>query len=113
MQGKYIEHQALKARGGRERISMVTSFRPKSPFAVDETVLFGVRGISDLPTLLSQYTRYRLENLEERVHDELRQFWKHSQAGKVFDVEEVKSWLLQQKQYLESTIAELDGRKML
>lgn len=28
MQGRYIEHQALKAFGGRERISMVTSFEP-------------------------------------------------------------------------------------
>ncbi|KZL79494.1 hypothetical protein CI238_05854, partial [Colletotrichum incanum] len=31
MQGRYIEHQALKAFGDRKRISMVTSFRAKSP----------------------------------------------------------------------------------
>ncbi|KAL4868895.1 hypothetical protein BDV12DRAFT_185606 [Aspergillus spectabilis] len=51
LQGRYIDHQALKAHGGRERISMVTCFRPTSPLVKDETVLVGVRGISDLSEL--------------------------------------------------------------
>lgn len=37
MQGRYLEHQALKALGGRERISIVTAFRPKSHLVRDET----------------------------------------------------------------------------
>lgn len=65
MQGRYIEHAALKAKGGRERIAMVTSLRPRSALAKDETVLGGVRGISHIPTLYAQYAEYRLENLEE------------------------------------------------
>ncbi|KAL4920413.1 hypothetical protein BDW62DRAFT_5281 [Aspergillus aurantiobrunneus] len=72
MQGRYIEHQALKALGGRERISMVTCFRQKSPLVKDETVLVGVRGISDLSELYIQYTEYRLEILEERIRHRLR-----------------------------------------
>jgi hypothetical protein len=109
MQGKYIEHQALKAHGGREWISMVTSFRPKCPLAKDETVLFGVRGISDLPTPLTQYMGYRLENLGESVRDELRQLRKRAKAGETFDAQDIKIWLLEQKRYVESTIVELEG----
>lgn len=41
MQGRYTKHQALKALGGCEHISMVTSSWPKSPFIKDETVLTG------------------------------------------------------------------------
>lgn len=66
MQGRYIEHQALKALGGRERISMITSFRPKSPFVKDESVLTGVRPISNVSELYAQYTGYRIETLQER-----------------------------------------------
>ncbi|PVH91173.1 hypothetical protein DM02DRAFT_546313, partial [Periconia macrospinosa] len=32
LQGRYVTHQAMRARGGKERITSVTSFRPKSPF---------------------------------------------------------------------------------
>ena len=38
-----IEHQALKALGGRERISMAATFRPRSPMMKDETVPASVR----------------------------------------------------------------------
>ncbi|KAL4975396.1 hypothetical protein BDW66DRAFT_160538 [Aspergillus desertorum] len=43
-------HRAPSARalGGRERISIVTCFRPGSPRIKDKTVLVGVGGISDL-----------------------------------------------------------------
>ena len=39
LQGRYIEHQALRALGQRERITMVTSFRPRSSSLPDDTVL--------------------------------------------------------------------------
>lgn len=109
MQGKYIEHQALKARGNRERISMVTSFRPKWPWIKDETTLDGVRGISDLPTLLSQYTEYRLKNIEERVRRMLRQWRQARKAGHDPDFKGVRDWLLEQMTFIEATAAELSS----
>lgn len=107
MQGRYIEHQALKARGGRERISMVTPFRPKSPFVKDEIILTGVRPISNLDEVYTQYTQYRLENLEERIRDRLRTERKRELAKKPFQVAEVKDFLIDQKEYLESMIREI------
>jgi hypothetical protein len=61
MQGRYIEHQALKALGCRERTSSVTWLRDKSTLVKDETVLIGIRGISNSPVLYTQYIKYRLE----------------------------------------------------
>lgn len=107
LQGRYIEHQALKALGGRERISMVTCFRPKSPLVKDETVLVGVRGISDLSELYTQYTEYRLEILEERVRHRLKAERKREAAGRPFDVAAVKAFLTEQKGFIESMLEEI------
>ncbi|KAJ5355328.1 uncharacterized protein N7496_012540 [Penicillium cataractarum] len=107
MQGRYIEHQALKAMGGRERISMVTCFRPKSPLVKDETVLVGVRGISNISELYTQYTEYRLEILEERVRHQLKQERERETAKKPFNVPEMKRFLTNQKLFIESMLTEI------
>ncbi|KAH0421633.1 hypothetical protein CcaCcLH18_13312 [Colletotrichum camelliae] len=67
IQGRYIEHQALKAFRGRKRISIVTSFHAKSTFIKDETTLAGVRTTSVLWDLYTQFTDYQLEIVEERI----------------------------------------------
>ncbi|PWY87287.1 hypothetical protein BO94DRAFT_517154 [Aspergillus sclerotioniger CBS 115572] len=107
MQGRYIEHQALKALGGRERISMVTCFRPKSPFMKDETVLTGVRGISDLSELYTQYTIYRLEILEERLRARLKTERQRELAKRQYDIGDARSFLTEQKEFLESMLTEI------
>ena len=107
MQGRYIEHLALKALGGRERISMVTSFRPKSALVKDETILTGVRGISTLPELYSQYTQYRLEVLEERIHATSKKVRERERSKRPFDTAGMRSFLNEQKQYLEAMLIEL------
>ncbi|KAL5339179.1 hypothetical protein BJX70DRAFT_408308 [Aspergillus crustosus] len=107
LQGRYIEHQALKAHGGRERISMVTCFRPKSPLIKDETVLVGVRGISDLSELYTQYTEYRLEILEERIRHFMKGERGRVVAKKGFDIAGTKRFLLEQKRFIESMLVEI------
>lgn len=107
MQGRYIEHQALKPLGGRERISMVTSFRPKSPLIKDETVLVGVRGISDLSELYTQYTEYRLEILEERIRHKMKEEREREIAKRPFDTASTRAWLVEQRMFFESMITEL------
>lgn len=107
MQGRYIEHQALKAMGGRERISMITSFRPKNPLVRDEIVLTGVRPISTLPELYGQYTQYRLEVLKERVGAHEKKVRERERSGRQFDIEETRKFITEQKQYLEAMLDEL------
>ncbi|KAI1204693.1 uncharacterized protein F4807DRAFT_454516 [Annulohypoxylon truncatum] len=107
MQGRYIYHQALKAFGGRERISMVTALRPKSPFVRDETILTGSRPISNLAELYPQYTEYRLEVLEERFRTKLKEERRREVLRKPFDLVDIRGFLAEQKEYLESMLEEL------
>jgi hypothetical protein len=92
MQGRYIEHQALAAFGGQERITMVTSFRPRSPRIRDDTVLTTVRPISNLSDLYGQTVEYHLENAEARIRNMLKNIRDSMKAGAT-DVEAIKSFL--------------------
>ncbi|KAL6244557.1 hypothetical protein RBB50_008799 [Rhinocladiella similis] len=107
LQGRYIEHQALKAWGGRERISMVTSFRPKSPFCKDETSLAGLRGITDLNVLYHQYAEYRLQVLETRMRTKRQHLIESFGKPDGFDIEGTRCFLEEQKRYVEAMLKEL------
>ncbi|KAJ5739054.1 hypothetical protein N7533_011838 [Penicillium manginii] len=107
MQGRYIEHQALKAFGGRERISMITSFRAKSPLIRDETVLTSVRPISEVSELYTQFNIYRMEILEERLRARLAHDRRKELAKRPLDTAAARKFLTEQKEFLEATIAEL------
>lgn len=50
-----------------ERVTIVISFRPKSPLLLDETTNANVRNKSHLSELYFQWTTYRLEVLAERA----------------------------------------------
>jgi hypothetical protein len=92
LQGRYIKHQALRAFGSQERITMVTSFRPRSPFVRDDTVLNTVRPISELSDLYGQVAEYHLENMEARVRHMLKTVRESMKAG-CTDVKAIKSFL--------------------
>lgn len=107
MQGRYIEHQALKAMGGRERISMVTCFRPKSPHVRDETVLTGVRGISQKSELYRQYTEYRLNLLQDRIASKVKSEAMREKYNKPFGIKETREWLQEQNDYIQAMLNEI------
>ncbi|PYH81020.1 hypothetical protein BO82DRAFT_416623 [Aspergillus uvarum CBS 121591] len=107
MQGRYIEHQALKAQGGRERISMVTPFRPRNPSIRDELILTGSRAISNWSELYHGFTEYRLELLEERIRLKLKEERKRVDTKRPFNITGMTDFLAAQKDFLEATIAEL------
>ncbi|KAG9248311.1 hypothetical protein BJ878DRAFT_476571 [Calycina marina] len=92
LQGRYIDHQALQAFGGQERITMVTSFRPRSPRIRDDTVLTTVRPISNLSDLYGQTIEYQLENAESRIRDMLKNVRDAMKAGST-NVPSIKSFL--------------------
>ncbi|KAJ5443923.1 uncharacterized protein N7458_007795 [Penicillium daleae] len=87
MQGRYIENQALKALGGRKRISMVTPFGPWNPFIRDEL--------------------YRLVLLEERIRLKLKEERKRVDTKHVFNISDMTGFVAVQKDLLEAAIAEL------
>ncbi|EEH19151.1 hypothetical protein PABG_01470 [Paracoccidioides brasiliensis Pb03] len=100
LQGRYIEHQALRAMGKTERITMVTSFRPRSAIIRDDTVLTTVRAVSDLSELYLQFSEYRLEMLEERIRIQLKEIRNRRRAGRNFNTKAMKKFLVEQEKFL-------------
>ncbi|KAH7175318.1 hypothetical protein EDB81DRAFT_895811 [Dactylonectria macrodidyma] len=107
MQGRYIHHQALKAFGGRERIAMVTAFRPKSAFIRDESILTGCRAISHIDELYPQYIEYRLSNLEERFRRALQEEKRRQVERKKFDITGMRAFLTEQLKYIQTSLNEV------
>lgn len=107
LQGRYIEHRALRAIGGQERITMVTSFRPKDPLTRDDTILATVRSVSDLSQLYGQYAEYRLEILEERVRNELKKLREQKKTHNRFNTTDFKKFLTIQKDFLGSMLDQM------
>ncbi|KAA8898758.1 hypothetical protein FN846DRAFT_200119 [Sphaerosporella brunnea] len=93
LQGKYIDHIALPSTNARERITMVTSFRPKDPMITDDSHLVTVRPISDLNEMYNQWTDYRVEIAQERCHNLIKKLRENKRVGRDFDVIGVKDKL--------------------
>ncbi|VTT66887.1 unnamed protein product [Fusarium fujikuroi] len=84
LQGRYVQHAALKAIG-KERLSFITAFRPKSPFVRDEIVLTGSRPISNQSELVYDYCTYRADVLEIRFREHAKKLREQQAAGIKFN----------------------------
>lgn len=101
LQGRYIEHKALQALGVTERITMVTSFRPRSSSITDDSVLTMVRPISILGDLYHQLVEYRCEVIQDRFRDANRLMWDQKRARRSFDLVSLMESLRKQIDFLE------------
>lgn len=93
--------------GGAERITMVTSFRPKSATVQDDTILSTVRPISDLSELYGQYSEYRLELLDERLRDQIKEVRARKQTNRRFDTIGFKKFLAEQRAFIDSMLMQM------
>ncbi|KAI0911835.1 hypothetical protein F4823DRAFT_264255 [Ustulina deusta] len=100
LQGRYIEHEALRTLGTTERITMVTSLRPRDPLQKDDTVLTTVRPISNINDLYNQFAEYRLQMLEERIRTQLKEIRDLSAAGRRVATKKLKSFFQEQENFL-------------
>lgn len=107
LQGRYITHRALQAKGAKERITAVTSFRPRSPFVKDDSVLRTVRPVSNLSELYPDFAEYRLEIMQQRIARELEELRARRTAGEPFDTRDHKAFLQESADYMELTNNEL------
>ena len=107
LQGRYLLHQALNTFGGAERITMVTSLRPRSPFVKDDTTLRTVRGVSHLPTLYAEFSDYRLANLLRQVERKRAEVRAQMQGNGEFDTIAMREFLSAVAGNLERTREEL------
>lgn len=107
LQGRYITHMALRALGNAERITSVTSFRPKSPFVRDDSVLGTVRPVSNLPDLYFDFAKYRMEVLVDRLQAGLKSLRDENCAGKRISVTVLKDFLAEQEAFITFTNEEI------
>ncbi|KZL81735.1 hypothetical protein CI238_10812 [Colletotrichum incanum] len=107
LQGRYVEHQALAAIGGAERVTMITFFRPRDPCMKDDSVLTSIRPISDHSELYYQWTKYRFGVLQERFKAMLKTLEEEHDAVKQTDIKNVKYFLAQQEDYIAVTNREI------
>lgn len=97
----------MRALGAHERITSVTSFRPKSAFLKDDTELRTVRPVSNLSELYGGFADYRLRILEDRVRRARQELDACRVAGRKFDTLEHKSFLKEIIAFAERTNGEL------
>lgn len=122
LQGRYITHTAAPAANMPERITVVTSFRPKNPLLLDETTNANVRNKSHLSELYYQWTTYRLDVLAQRAQiaaKELRDRYEknvreNDPEGKpglcrveTVNIDEVRDWCEAQMEYIRQTLHEM------
>jgi len=72
LEGPYIEHKALRAFGSKERITSLTSFRPRNLYLPDKTVPTTVSPVLTLDQLYGQYAEDRFEFLQKRSEDQIK-----------------------------------------
>jgi hypothetical protein len=108
MQGGCIEHIALRAIGTGERVTMVTSFRPRDPCLKDVSNLGNVKRSSSWDQLFKQWSTYRLEVLEKRA----KLLRERIETGKLSGTEIaslVAEWNEEQFSYMKHTAVEMVG----
>lgn len=121
LQGRHVSHIALPSGNMPERITIVTSFRPRSPQLLDQSSNMNVRTKSRLPELYYQWTSYRLHLLAERFRLEGEKIdadyakaiaeTDDSRRGDlrrdVVDVSALTEWIDQQVRYMKQTVWEM------
>lgn len=107
LQGRCVNHQALAAHGGNERITGVTSFRPRDPTTKDSSVLTSIRPISNHSDLYYQWTKYRIEVLQKRLEALLQLVEQDRRENKPTNKQMIKGFLQEHEEWLALTNKEI------
>jgi len=101
LQGGEVQHLAARAKGVKERISTITSYRSKVPNVYDSSYITNIRPYADLGSLYPEWTRYRLRKLRDEITHYLDKTGDESSS--YFQREELQSIITQQIEYLHRT----------
>ncbi|KAJ5692262.1 hypothetical protein N7462_001685 [Penicillium macrosclerotiorum] len=67
LQGGEVEHLAARAKGVKERISTITSYRSKVPATYDSSFMTNIRPYADLDALYPEWIKYRLQKSKDEI----------------------------------------------
>jgi hypothetical protein len=106
MQGGSINHAALRCLGKGERITFVTSFRPRDPALKDTSTLRTVKPISNTDVLFRQWATYRLDVISQRASIMKKELDVKGRSAE--DIKKIMAmWTEEQIEYLRTTVAEM------
>ncbi|KAI3293871.1 hypothetical protein DTO002I6_4817 [Penicillium roqueforti] len=106
LQGGEVCHLAARAKGVKERISTITSYRSTMPNVYDSSYITNVRPYADTTSLYPEWTQYRLRKLRDELTHYLDEMEKDEEPAK--EREDIQSLIDQQIDYLRRT-----SRKMV
>ncbi|OCT49933.1 hypothetical protein CLCR_07267 [Cladophialophora carrionii] len=120
LQGRHVSHIAIPTGNMPERITIVTSLRPRDPLLLESSSLMNVRNKSQLPELYYQWSSYRLHLLSERFRLEAerldvahRKEIQATEGGKgscktdIVDLAGLQKWMDEQMMYMKRTLFEM------
>lgn len=115
LQGGCTKHAAFRTIGAHERVTIVTSFRPKDLALRDNSTLRNIgHETSDMNEVHYQFTQYRLRLVRDRVDDFLKRLAERKRTlvggQEILKREELNGWVEQQVEHLQSTVYEMFDR---
>ncbi|EKV12955.1 hypothetical protein PDIP_51400 [Penicillium digitatum Pd1] len=101
LQGGEVCHLAARAKGVKERISTITSYRSATPKVYDSSYITNVRPYADTNTLYPEWIRYRLRKLRDELTHHLDEMEKEEDAAQ--ERKDIQNLIDQQIDYLQRT----------
>ncbi|OQE92509.1 hypothetical protein PENNAL_c0007G02178 [Penicillium nalgiovense] len=101
LQGGGVCHLAARAKGVKERISTITSYRSKMSNVYDSSYITNVRPYADTNSLYPEWTQYRLRKLRDELTHHLDGMEK--EEGPVQARKDIQKLVDQQIDYLQRT----------
>jgi hypothetical protein len=115
LQGGYTKHAAFRTIGAPERVTMVTSFRPKSLSLRDHSTLRNITSAtSDMAEVNYQFASYRVRIVRDRAEELLRRLAERKRSlpkgQEIIEREELNDWVEEQVEHLRTTVYEMFDR---
>ncbi|KAH8700757.1 hypothetical protein BGW36DRAFT_395782 [Talaromyces proteolyticus] len=101
LQGSKVQHLAARARGVKERISTITSYRSSVPTVYDSSYMTNIRPYANLNILYPEWTQYRLRKLRDEITHYLETVEKEPELA--LDRVVLEKLLTEQTEYLRRT----------
>ncbi|KAI8716629.1 hypothetical protein NCS52_00957100 [Fusarium sp. LHS14.1] len=115
LQGGKVQHLAARARGVKERISTITSYRSSVPTVYDSSYMTNIRPYANLNSLYPQWAQYRLRKMRDEINNYLDQIEKDPEL--TLDRVELENFINEQVGYLRRTSRQMippeDQKRML
>ncbi|KAJ5726963.1 hypothetical protein N7493_005990 [Penicillium malachiteum] len=109
LQGGEVEHLAARAKGVKERISTITSYRSAVPTIYDSSYMTNVRPYANLNSLYTEWTQYRLRKLKDEITHYLNRVEEEPEL--VLDGAALEKLVAEQTDYLQRTLRQMIAPK--